>query len=97
MTKQISWKTKPEEFDTISAVADRAANLAKSADIFYDKRMALMDITACHANGNPLDLAALLAADDGTFGHDVFGIRRHINRNTGALEDCFSPRTSAKV
>ena len=39
-----------------------------------------------------LDLQKLLDAPDGDFGHDVFGIRRHINRQTGELENCFLPR-----
>lgn len=56
-----------------------------------------MDITAVHANGNQLDLTALLAADDSNFAHDVFGIRRHLNRDTGELEDFFTPRFSARV
>ena len=54
----------------------------------------VMDLTACHANGNPLRLAELLAADDGNFAHDIFGINRHLNRQTGELMDCFSPRYS---
>lgn len=51
-----------------------------------------MDITACHLNGCPLDLGKLMNARDGDFGHDVFGIRRHINRTTGQLEEGFAPR-----
>jgi hypothetical protein len=54
-----------------------------------------MDITATHANGNPLRLADLLAADDFNLAHDVFGIARHLNRATGQLENHFSPRFSA--
>lgn len=55
-----------------------------------------MDITACHANGNPLRLAELLKADDGNFGHDVFGIRRFIDRTTGRLMGHFRPRYSVR-
>lgn len=51
-----------------------------------------MDVTACHANGCPLDLEKLLHADAFNFSHDVFGIARYINRNTGKLENCFVPR-----
>jgi hypothetical protein len=51
-----------------------------------------MDITACHLNGCKLDLAKLLAADDFNFAHDVLGIRRHIDRETGQLMNCFRPR-----
>jgi hypothetical protein len=56
-----------------------------------------MDIEAAHCNGNPLKLKELLEADDSNFMHDVLGIRRHINRKTGELEDCFVPRYAAKA
>lgn len=59
-----------------------------------DARQALtMDLTACHANGCPIDLAKLLDADDVTFGHDITGIQRHIDRRTGRLRRAFGPRT----
>ena len=38
------------------------------------------------------ELEELLHADGFDFTHDVWGIRRHINRKTGQLEDCFTPR-----
>lgn len=55
----------------------------------------VMDLRACHANGNPLKLQELLDAKDSDFMHDLCGIQRHINRSTGQLEDYFSPRYSA--
>lgn len=95
-TKQISWKTKPEEFEPLNNIADRAVLLAESIGIDYPKRTALMDITATHANGCRLDLARLLAAGDGDFAHDVLGIRRHLNRDTGELEGFFVPRLAER-
>lgn len=83
------------EARTISAIAQRAVAIAASAGWKYEFMDADMDITACHANGNPLKLDELLAADEFNFTHDVFGIRRHLNRKTGKLEDYFSPRYSA--
>lgn len=56
-----------------------------------------MDLTACHANGCPLDLPKLLGFPNFDFPHDAFGIRRHIDRSTGKLQDCFLPRAAAKV
>lgn len=53
-----------------------------------------MDITAAHANGNPLRLAELLKTDDFNFMHDVFGICRHLDRRSGQLTGFFSPRFS---
>jgi hypothetical protein len=60
-----------------------------------ETRDVLMDLEACHCNGCALDLKGLLGANDQDFIHDVLGIRRHINRRTGKLEDAFSPRYEA--
>ena len=51
-----------------------------------------MDLTAVHANGTPLDLPKLLAADEFNFAHDINGITRHLDRNTGKLLHFFLPR-----
>lgn len=51
-----------------------------------------MDITACHLSGCPLDLAKLLAFPSFDFVHDVLGIHRLIDRETGKLKNCFTPR-----
>ena len=46
---------------------------------------------AVHAT-DPMDLKRFNESDDGNFAHDAFGIMRHFNPDTGALEDCFVPR-----
>ena len=56
-----------------------------------------MDLSATHANGCPLDFAKLLEASTDDFVHDLVGIRRHINRRTGQLEDHFHPRCALPV
>jgi len=83
-----------DEVRTINKIAHRAVAMAASAGFEYPLMDADMDLTACHVNGNPLKLDELLSADEFNFAHDVFGIRRHINRETGKLEDCFVPRFS---
>jgi hypothetical protein len=80
------------ESEIINRIANRAVAMANNLGIEYDKMTATMDVMACHCNGCPLDLAKLETVDDGTFGHDVFGIRRHIDRSSGKLTDCFLPR-----
>jgi hypothetical protein len=69
---------------------------AMAMDLFSGtSRLGLeMDISACHANGNPLDLQRLLDADGLNFVHDVAGIGSHLDRRTGKLEGCFRPRFS---
>lgn len=78
------------EMDMIRKIVKRA----QCIDPEYQTMDATMDIEAAHCSGNPLDLAKLLAADDMNLAHDVFGIRRHIDRETGKLTGCFSPRCS---
>lgn len=71
-----------------------------NASILYttasDQSTAVMDIDACHSNGCSLQLDKLLNADDANFAHDVFGIRRFIDRTTGKLDGCFLPRSAAR-
>lgn len=93
----ISWNVTHDEAELIGKIAKRAFPMAREAGIEYDYPDIVMDLTACHANGNPLDLKALLDAPDADFGHDVFGVRRFINRSTGKLGGCFSPRLSCRA
>ena len=85
------------EQELVHKIANRAVAMAADLDVRYDKLTACMDIAGCHLNGCELDLNKLLAAPDGDFGHDVFGIRRHIDRNTAALGGCFVPRCDMPV
>ena len=87
----IKWTNHKETMDIEAQIARRAVAMAKEHGIQYKQMDAVMDIDACHSNGNPLKLTELLGADDFNFTHDVFGIRQHINRTTGKLEHCFVP------
>ena len=80
------------EIQQVAQIAKRANKMAANLGVDYSVCDAMMDIAAAHSNGCPLKLDELIKTDDGTFGHDVFGIRRHINRTTGELQDCFLPR-----
>lgn len=89
----LKWTQTKAEHKTIAAIAARAIQNAKaSTGQTLDYRDLEMDVTAAHCNGCPLDLERLLAFDDFNFNHDVFGIRRHLNRETGELENHFVPR-----
>lgn len=50
-----------------------------------------MTLRACHCNGTPLELDKLLAAEPVDFWHDIHGLQKHINRDTGKLVG-FEPR-----
>ena len=56
----------------------------------------VMDISATHANGNPLRLESLLATDDFNLLHDVVGIHNHLDRSTGKLINHFRPRFTVR-
>lgn len=100
LAQTLKFTTTPQERPIIEKIAARAVAMAtlhrEPADVpsLTDVEM---DICATHASGNPLRLADLLAADDFNFAHDVFGIERHLNRETGQLGNFFSPRFSARV
>ena len=89
----ISFKISRADAALLGEVVDRAMRDLKH----LDRMMLHMDLTATHANGCPLDLAFMLTVDNFTFAHDVYGITRHIDRNTGKLMDCFVPRCAARV
>ena len=93
----VMFDTDRESGRVIEAIARRAVLMAHKAGIDYDFQSACMDITATHCSGCPLRLGELLSADDFNFGHDVLGIYRHLNRDTGKLERFFRPRFSARI
>ena len=90
----IKWATNKEDTDLVVKIARRAIAMAEEKNNQYEQITAVMDITDCQNNGAPLKLQELLDADSFNFAHDVFGIRRHIDRHTGHLQNCFLPRYS---
>lgn len=94
----INWKSTPQEFRVLLELAKRAAGVELIAT-GTDRPVGqwLMDFTACHLNGMPLQLDALLQARPEDFAHDAFGIARHLDRKTGKLGGCFVPRYAAPV
>lgn len=92
----INWAISGDDEEIISKITDRAMALAAKAKIVYPRLDCEMDLIACHLNAQPLRLADLLKADDFNFAHDVFGIKRHIDRETAQLRDFFSPRFSSR-
>jgi len=91
----IKWdEITPDERGLIVKIVDRAIKeVYEPVGVKVDRLGLNMDITAAHIS-NPLKLEELLTTDIGNFGHDVTGIVRYINRDTGELEECFCPRYS---
>ena len=91
----VNFSVTPADHILIVKIVDRAIKLYARAGVRIDQTSTEMDLTACHANGMPLDLPRLLEADDFNFAHDITGIANHINRRTGKIERCFMPRFHA--
>jgi hypothetical protein len=93
----ISWIISGEDHATVLKIAERARALFRKHKVkpVPALHFIVMDLTATHSNGCPLRLAELLEATDANLLHDVAGIRRHLNRDTGQLGGCFLPRYSA--
>lgn len=81
--------TTEEEHKTIREIVRRAEALGLNAG--RSRIDLVMDLEVVH-DGYKLDLDALLGADDVNFVHDVLGIVRRLDRQTGELQDCFLPR-----
>lgn len=80
----------------VRGIARRARELLLAHRIDRDVTDIQMDLLATHANGCPMDFVRLSEADDFNLMHDVGGINRHLNRETGELMNCFLPRFHAK-
>lgn len=88
----INWHCSIQEHELITKVVFRAVDIAAGQGFNLPAFSCTMDLTAFHLNGCPLDLDSLAKAKPCDLIHDVAGIREHINRETGKLEDCFLPR-----
>jgi hypothetical protein len=91
-------KITKEETAVVDAIVQRyetEAEKLKALPKSFKRINLSMDIAAAHI-ALPIDLDRLLAADSTTFMHDIGGISRHINRDTGELGGCFVPRTARR-
>lgn len=93
---EITFYVPDEEQDLIQKIVQRGREMDKKHHGRSPTKLhCVMDICATHANGNPLRLAEMLAADNFNFAHDWYGIRRNLDRETGRLLNYFSPRFTA--
>ena len=87
----------PKERKTVRAIVKRWLAMYKRWGIAPPDALSVeMDLYATHGDCG-LKFAALLAADDFNFVHDLGGIRAHMNRRTGKLDNHFLPRFSGGV
>jgi len=91
----INWKLPPGVRAKINAIVVRAVSegLVKRAEVL-DYEMSLI---ACHNSGCALDLEKLAATDRFNLAHDLHGIHRTIDHETGQLAGFFWPRCAMPV
>lgn len=76
--------------DLIETILQRFEKLA--GGVGRERAGLYMDMVACHNGACPLDLEAMAKGRDLDLAHDVAGIYRHYDRETGELTGYFSPR-----
>lgn len=100
---QVRFDISVEDAVLVGLIADRVVDVliswgAKTIEISWKEfRLEMrMDLVAVHANGCPMDFDRLLNTDKSTLMHDVGGIARYLDRDTGKLTENFRPRTARK-
>ena len=88
----INWDLSLEEEVLVGKIAERAIKEVRLSYPKFSKLDLIMDITATHNENGKLRLEDWLNADDSNFYHDIFGIMRHMDRETGQLKNFFEPR-----
>ena len=91
----ISFKLKKATQILIERVASRAKDCGEVMNMDLDAKTIQMDLTACHKYGCKLDLEKMLMTRGVDLLHDVMGINRHLDRDTGNLTNNFHPRCAA--
>jgi|TARA_Y100000296_G_scaffold27396_1_gene32035 hypothetical protein len=85
-----------EHFNLITDVLNRVDKLKQEYDLSSTPDRMTLHISLEYANLSINELKNLLSFDNGSFGHDVFGIDKYMCRDTYKLTDCFLPRCSLR-
>jgi hypothetical protein len=88
----------PEDYQLLLAIVRRLKSTKnfKLEDFWGDETDFKMDLTVTHNHAVKLDFGKLLDAPDSVFFHDIMGIRRGLNRETGKLDNLFLPKCTLK-
>jgi hypothetical protein len=95
MINWLNLGTTANEMRTIHKIAKRAVMEQDKELTDLDILSTSMDIELAH-NDQPLKLNDLLNAPESEFWHDILGIIGNLNRKTGKMENCFTPRYAQK-
>lgn len=84
-SESTKWKATPEDAKLIGDIATRAWYLLTNKRRSQDLERIAEDLTACHLNGCPLRLSAMLYGADHDLMQDITLIFKHLDRRTGKL------------
>lgn len=88
----INWEQlSNDELNLLHGITQHAVKVARKSGIPLDPMNTLTSLSVVHIS-TPLRLPDLLEADEDDLMHDVLGIIRHLDPDTGRLGDLFSPR-----
>lgn len=89
--------TTPREDALIQMILERYRNVTRRLGLIPANHVDVMiDIIAVHQS-IPLDLEALVNARENDFLHDMAGIRRYVNFETGEVDKSFVPRCAREA
>ena len=90
----INWRLNDTDKQKVAQIAKRARDLFRGQAMDADLQSIKMDLAACHNHGCPLDFDKLLGFDNFNLMHDINGINRHLDHETGELDGRFLPRAA---
>jgi len=95
-------KVKQSKIEGLMLISEIAKRAHKNFEQYIgsDLQITVLDIIMDIETTNktiPLDLSRLLAAPEADFNHDIIGIIQNLNRETGEIENCFSPRYTKQM
>jgi hypothetical protein len=94
---RVSFAIAKSRLALVNKIVERAVRLnLAGGKHWYTEQTCRMDLVATHANGCPMAFRRLLDAPDFDFTHDICGIARHIDRESGKLRGFFHPRSAAR-
>lgn len=97
MAKEVRFDSTVEELALIRRCVDRYKKLKEGIgqEIVGGWELDVtMTLDAVNSNGTPIDFQKLLASYDFSFVHDMAGMEKHIDKNTGKLTGFFLPRSA---
>jgi hypothetical protein len=87
---------KSADFKLVVAIAFKATKIAKRVFKHNVNPAAVAEVLAVvHLNDTKLRLQDMLNGRDFDLCHDISGMCKNLDQNTGCLENCFRPRFAA--